>query len=393
MKRILPATIIILMAFGAGMYISYRFQNHNNTAGYVYQPSNVIPASINGGSGQPLQLKTDSAPLSDPGSLARAAAKIEPSVVTINTLTRAYTGYGDFPGMGGQTQQVPLGTGSGVIISPNGYIVTNNHVINGASRIEVTLSNGHTLTGTVVGADPLSDIAVVHVNAANLPAATLGDSQTLQVGQWVIAVGDPLRVGITVTAGIVSAIHKSNLPPGQGGELSSNIQTDAAINPGNSGGALADSEGRLIGINTAISSPNGGNVGIGYAIPIDSVRSVVQQLLTTGKVVHPWLGIEFTGVSPMYRQQNNVPDGINGMVVAQVAQGSPAEQAGLQAGDIITQVNNAPVNTPGDLQSIILRGKIGETISFQIWRNGSLMNMQATLSQRPADTVPQPPLG
>jgi S1-C subfamily serine protease len=392
MIKKLIALCVIFVAFGAGALIASRFsrQAPSNAFANVKVGDGLTAKAISGGP-TPLDLNVDDSPISDPGAIARAAAIVKPAVVTINTATNAAGGYSDNMWGAPATQNVPLGTGSGVIISPNGLIVTNNHVIRGATSIMVTLSNGQNLPGTVVGADPLSDIALVKVNATGLPAATLGDSSKLVVGQWVIAVGDPLRVGTTVTEGIVSAMHNSSLPPGQDGELSSYIQTDAPINPGNSGGALADTKGRIIGINTAIISNTGGSVGIGYAIPINSVKRVIKQLAATGTVNHPWLGLMFGPIATAIRQQNNIPASVQGLLVVQIVPGSPAESGGLQPGDIITAVNGTATSSPGALQSIIANGSVGQKLSIVVWRNGSNVTVPVTLGQHPVpnQSLPQ----
>ncbi len=391
MKKLL-GIFVIFVAFGAGAFIAGRYSQNRtpNVFANMKLSSGPAPTPMTGTS-QKLDLNVDDSPISDPGAIAHAAAIVRPSVVTINTATTAMGGYSDNMWGAPATQNVPLGTGSGVIISPNGLIVTNNHVIRGATSIMVTLSNGQNLPGTVVGADPLSDIALVKVNATGLPAATLGDSSKLVVGQWVIAVGDPLRVGTTVTEGIVSAMHNSSLPPGQAGELSSYIQTDAPINPGNSGGALADTKGRIIGINTAIVSNNGGSVGIGYAIPINSVKQVIKQLAATGRVNHPWMGLMFGPIPSAIRQRFDIPSSVQGLLVAQIVPGSPAEAAGLQAGDVITAINGTPTTTPGSLQTVIATGSVGQRLSVTVWRNGSNLNIPVTLGQHPVpdQSIPQ----
>lgn len=378
MRKIMIILVLFVIAFAAGALVTYKLVKKDSVpeTGSLAATNTAFTPTSN----QPLQLKTSDSPVGNPGALATAASVIEPSVVTIDTAAQQ-TEWNDFQ----QPQQVtvPLGTGSGVILSSNGIIVTNNHVINGASRIMVTLYNGKQLPGKVIASDPVSDLAVVKVDATGLTPATLGDSDKLVVGQWVIAVGDPLRVGTTVTSGIVSALHNSGLPPGVGGELASYIQTDAAINPGNSGGALADSEGRLIGINTALKSENGGFVGIGYAIPINEVKKVVEELISTGKVQHPWLGIAFTSLNSQIRQQYNIPSSVQGVIVGGVEPGGPAQVAGVQAGDIITSVNNEAVTSSKVLELAIVTGKVNSQVNLSIWRAGNNVTVSATLGQEP----------
>ncbi|HWA85685.1 MAG TPA: trypsin-like peptidase domain-containing protein, partial [Opitutus sp.] len=225
------------------------------------------------------------------------------------------------------------GLGSGVIVSPDGYILTNNHVVHGADVIKVTLNDGRELTAKVVGTDPESDIAVVKVDAKNLPAITFADSEKLQVGDRVLAIGNPFGIGQTVTSGMVSGLGRAT--SGLGYE--DFIQTDAAINPGNSGGALVDADGRLVGVNTAILSRSGGFQGIGFAIPSDMAQNVMEQLVTKGKVVRGFLGVTVQDITPALADEFNVKNH-EGAIVADVSRGGPADKAGLKSGDVITKL-------------------------------------------------------
>ncbi|HZO91577.1 MAG TPA: trypsin-like peptidase domain-containing protein [Chthonomonadaceae bacterium] len=371
-RRLIGGCILALILFGAGVFVTYEYfhaQGHSVT-------TKLTPNT-------PLPIHVDTSPISDPGAIAQAAARVEPSVVTINTEYRPRYGAGDlFDFLGPQV--IPRGAGSGVILTPDGTIVTNNHVVEDATKISVTLQNGRELEGRVLGTDSDSDLAVVKVDEQNLPAATLADSDKIKVGEWVVAVGNPLGLGTTVTAGIVSAIRKGNSLPGPGSSLTSVIQTDAAINPGNSGGALADIEGRVIGINSAIISTNGANIGIGLAIPINTVREVVGQLIAQGHVVRPWLGIAYGPITPRARDALHIPEDVNGAIVANVLQGSPADEAGLQPGDVIRAANNTPIQKEEDLQAVIQGLKVGDKLSLRIWRAGSEQTLTATLRERPA---------
>jgi S1-C subfamily serine protease len=338
-------------------------------------------------------VNVDTSPIRDAGAIADAAARVEPSVVTIDTEYRPVTEFGasDFFGGSSAVQSAPRGTGSGVIISPDGIIVTNNHVVQDATKISVTLSDGKELVGRVIGSDAQSDIAVVKVDQAGLPAITLGDSDKVRVGEWVIAVGDPLRVGTTVTAGIISAIRKGPVRSGEGQTLASAIQTDAAINPGNSGGALADIEGRLIGINTSIATSNGGSIGIGFAIPVNTVRAITSQLIETGKVVRPWLGIAFGTLTDRAKTSLGMPDTVQGVIVGEVLQGSPADAAGIRRYDVIQKANATVMTKAEDLQAMVARLKVGDALSLQLWRAGSTVATTATLKERPASPVANDP--
>jgi len=309
---------------------------------------------------------------------------VEPSVVTIDTEYRPRSLYSD--DMFGFTRRLtvhPRGTGSGVIISPDGVIVTNNHVVESASKIQVTLSDGRELEGTVAGADPQSDLAVVRVPQKNLPAVTFADSDKIRIGEWVEAIGNPLGVGTTVTAGIVSAVRKKGAASNGKAYQTDVIQTDAAINPGNSGGALADTKGRLVGINTAILSTSGGNIGIGFAIPANTVRDVITQLIQQGRVVRPWLGISFGPITDRARTALKLPSDLTGVVVASVVADSPAEATGLKPGDVIQEANGARITNPDALQSIVQGLKAGETLRISYWRDGATKQTTATLREQP----------
>lgn len=334
----------------------------------------------------PIKLQVDPKAIDDPGAIANAAARVEPSVVTIDTAGRPRMTYGDLFGMGtdGAQREVPLGTGSGVILTADGIIVTNNHVIRNATRINVTLQNGKSLEGQVLGADPQSDLAVVKVNAQDLPAATLADSDHLRVGEWVVAVGDPLRVGTTVTAGIISAIHRGDPSASSETSLSSYVQTDAAINPGNSGGALADIKGRLIGINTAIASPNGSNIGIGFAIPVNRVRDLVPLIIAHKRVARPWLGVGFSPIADSVRGQLDIPASVQGILVVDVYESGPAAQSGIHQYDVVESINGKPITSAADLKQIMVDAKVGDALRLRIWRDGSEADTVLTLEERPA---------
>jgi len=278
-----------------------------------------------------------------------------------------------------------------VIISTDGYIVTNNHVIRigreVAPNIMVTLQDGRRFRATPLGTDSQNDIALLKINATNLPAAQFADSDKLEVGDWVIAVGNPFGFGHTVTAGIVSAINRNI--EGAGNVPSGLIQTDAAINQGNSGGALADSRGRLVGINTAIFSPVGANVGIGFAIPINRVRQVVREILEHGSVGQAWLGISYADLSdPELRRalSEDFPElkfPSTGMLIMQVLRNSPAAEAGIRPGDVITSVNGRNVANIEQMQQIMRRMKPGEKVKLRLWREGRTVDIEVVLGVRP----------
>ena len=381
-RRFVVFTLLLLTGVGLGLVLMLNMVRTRppQSPGIVASPPSLTDTNR-----APLAIKTDTNPIRDPGAIANAAARVEPSVVTIDTEYRPRIRYGqeDPYGEAQEVQEIPRGTGSGVILSSDGIIVTNNHVVAGATRISVTLNDGREVMGKVLGADPQSDLAVVKVDEKNLMPITLADSDKVRVGEWAVAVGDPLRVGITVTAGIVSAIRK-NEPTGAGTAYATLIQTDAAINPGNSGGALADIEGRLIGINSAIRSNTGGSVGIGYAIPSNTVRDITSQLVQKGRVTRPYLGVLYDTLTAMGRQQLNMQNAPEGVFVVRIQPGSPAEAAGLQQGDMIVTANGVSLKKRADMQAILLNAKVGDTVQLKVWRGGAEQNLSATLAERPA---------
>ncbi len=316
---------------------------------------------------------TPSGLTSDEQVVINVVKRVRPAVVNINTETQVETVFGVFP------QQ---GAGSGVIVRPDGYILTNYHVVQGAQNIKVTLLGGRVLTGKVIGSDPLADLAVIKVETKDsLPAAQLGQSGNLQVGQMAIAIGNPFGLGSTVTTGVVSALNRNIKAPNL--IIENLIQTSAAINPGNSGGALVDSSGRVIGINTAIIQ---NAQGIGFAIPSDAARVEMAQLISQGRVARPWVGVVYGGeVDAATSKAYNL--GVDhGVVVRQVEPGSPAAKAGIQGGDIITGVNTDRIDSWNDFVRDIATRKIGERVALSLIRNHSSMHVSVDLAERPAET-------
>jgi serine protease Do len=298
---------------------------------------------------------------------------VRPAVVNINTESQVQTIFGVFP------QQ---GAGSGVIVRPNGYILTNNHVVQGATTIKVTLLGGKVLPGKIVGTDPLVDLAVVKVDSPDpLPSAQLGSSSSLQVGQLAIAIGNPFALGSTVTTGVISALNRNIQMPNL--IVENLIQTSAAINPGNSGGALVDSSGRVVGINTAI-VPNA--QGIGFAIPSDVARVEMEQLIANGRVIRPWVGVVYGGeVDPQTAQMYNLGTD-HGVVVRQIEPGAPAARAGVQPGDIITAVNGNRIDGWNDFVRDVVTKKIGERITLTLVRDHHTVTVSVLLAERPAES-------
>ena len=272
------------------------------------------------------------------------------------------------------------GLGSGVIVNPDGYIITNNHVISGASDVEVYTTERKEFKAKVIGADPLTDIAVLKIEATGLPTLAFGDSTTLKVGDLVFAIGQPFGIGETATMGIVSATGRAL--GNQIEHYEDFIQTDAAINPGNSGGALIDLHGDLIGINTAILSGGGGNEGVGFAIPVNMVHYVMDQIIEHGKVVRGFLGVTIQPVEPAMAKAFGLSHG-GGALVGDVTPNSPAAKAGLQRGDVILQLNGQPISGPEDLSVHVAELAPGSVAHLQIFRNGQQKDVDVTLGEYP----------
>jgi serine protease Do len=278
--------------------------------------------------------------------------------------------------------------GSGVIVSADGHILTNNHVVAGANKLTVFLRGKRRLPAKVVGTDPLTDIAVVKIEAEGLPTAVLGDSDKVKVGEWVIAVGNPFALLRTVTHGIISATGRSSVGITTYEDF---IQTDAPINPGNSGGALADLDGHVIGINSAITSPSGGNVGLGFAIPINLARSIMDQLIAHGRVIRGFLGVSAQDIDPSLVGPLKLKDD-NGALVSEVNPETPAARAGLKPGDVIIEFNGKPVNSSRDLSSLAAETAPGTRVKIVLFRDGEKLDLTATMAERPEATTQARPV-
>ncbi|HKB92308.1 MAG TPA: DegQ family serine endoprotease [Opitutaceae bacterium] len=352
-------------------------------------------------------VKVDEAPLPrsdirEGGSFAPIVKRVSPSVVKVLVTERAKTVqapdmpqffndpmlrqfFGDqFGNQGNQngrrTQRQPAqeGLGSGVIVSSDGYVLTNNHVVHDADSIKVTLSDGRELPAKVVGTDPQADLAVVKVDAHDLPAITFADSDKIEVGDRVLAVGNPFGIGQTVTSGMISALGRATL----GLDYEDFIQTDAAINPGNSGGALIDTNGRLVGINTAILSRSGGFQGIGFAIPSNLARNVMEQLAAHGKVIRGFLGVSIQDVTPELAQEFKI-DQHSGALIAEVTPNSPAAKAGLKSGDIITKIADKPVHDGRHLKLEVANLAPGTKVPAEVLRDGHTTKVTINIGDQP----------
>ncbi len=327
------------------------------------------------------------------GSYSSAAKKAMPAVVNIFTSKKAsanpHQKYLDDPAFrqffGDQLDDMDIPSqpenslGSGVIVSEQGLILTNNHVIASADEIEIALSDGRKMSAKVVGTDPDTDLAVIKVDAEHLPAITFASSDKLSVGDVVLAIGNPFGVGQTVTQGIVSALGRSHL----GINIYENfIQTDASINPGNSGGALIDADGNLVGINSAIYSRDGGSMGIGFAIPTTLARQVIEQIVTQGNVTRGWIGIEAQDITPELAESFRLSQA-QGALIAGVLRNSPADKAGLRAGDILLSIEGKPVSDSGSMLNLIAALKPNQKATVQIARAQQTMDIAILIGKRP----------
>ena len=330
-------------------------------------------------------------------SYAEVLKKVMPEVVQIDIETVAKETTMNNPALanpffrqffgeqfGGAQQRVVTppehGLGSGVIVTKDGYILTNDHVVDGADKVRVTLQDGREFTAKVIGKDPDTDVAVVKIDAKDLPAATLADSSQIEVGDVVLAVGNPFGLSQTVTMGIVSATGRAAM----GLKYQDFIQTDAAINPGNSGGALVDTDGRLIGINTAIYSRSGGNQGIGFAIPTDLAREVMVSLVKTGKVTRGVLGVKVQDITPPLARQFELKDN-KGALITDVEPNTPAAKAGLESGDVILKFNGRPVANPLQLRVEVGEAPAGEKIPINILRGGAPKTVEVVVNPEISD--------
>jgi serine protease DegQ len=320
------------------------------------------------------------------GGYSQAAKRASPAVVSI-VASKA----GRAPRQGedpwfrhffgnGRGPQVPqTGLGSGVIVTPDGYLLTNNHVVEGASEIEVQLADGRQTRAHLVGTDPETDLALLQIKLDTLPVITLGDVRELQVGDVVLAIGNPFNVGQTVTSGIVSALGRNRLGLST---FENFIQTDAAINPGNSGGALVDAEGRLVGINTAIYSRSGGNMGIGFAIPVDSARLVMDALLRDGQVTRGWIGVEPRDLTPELAASLGLPLS-QGVLITGVLQDGPASRGGMRPGDVVTAIAGAEVANTAQLLAAVAALRPRSKAAVAVQRGAQALQLDLTVAQRP----------
>jgi serine protease DegS len=375
---LLDATLAGL-AFAFVLLLLFRPETFSNRATVSIQESPPQLATVPAGA----QNKS-------PASYADAVQTAAPAVVNIYTtkvITQRSPAFSDNPSsqrfFGGESgvprQRLESSLGSGVIVSAQGYVLTNNHVIDGADEIQVALIDGRSASASVVGTDPETDLALLKIELANLPSIVFGHTEELRVGDVVLAIGNPYGVGQTVTQGIVSATGRQQLGIST---FENFIQTDAAINPGNSGGALINTQGQLTGINTAIFSRSGGSQGIGFAIPSNLAKSVMEQILTQGRVIRGWLGIEAQDVTPDLAESFGLKEH-HGAIVAGVYPGSAADHAGLLPGDILISVGEKAVGDARSAMNITAAQAPGAQVELAVIRHGKRLALRATIGERP----------
>ncbi len=381
-----PLLYLLLLVMGAGAAVTIDRVVFSQTPSNPASPTVQVP--------QPKSNLFPTLPGSNQSNfIAAAVQKVGPAVVRIDaSRTVRQNSFRDFFGDGvSPSNRTERGTGSGFILRSDGLVVTNAHVVDGADRVKVTLKDGRTLEGKVLGEDSLTDLAVVKIEADQLPTVTLGNSDLLQPGEWAIAIGNPLGLDNTVTAGIVSALGRSSQQVGVADKRLGFIQTDAAINPGNSGGPLLNANGDVIGINTAII---GGAQGLGFSIPINEAQKILDQLITKGKVQHPYLGIQMVTLTPEVTEElnNNLSSNLKltenqGVLISRVMPNSPAERSALQPGDVIKRINGQAITQASAVLAIVEDSKIGGSLQFEIQRNNQALTIIVSPGEYPSQLL------
>jgi S1-C subfamily serine protease len=388
LKQLAVYVFLLVIGGGAGLFGSRyllpqnrSFQQLRNVT-MALPPESVVPNAPNGTMG--------ATGGDNVNFIAMAVQKVGPAVVRINATRKVANPISDalknpllrrFFGEDEQPipqERIERGTGSGFILSENGELLTNAHVVADTDTVQVTLKDGRTLEGKVVGVDSVTDVAVVKIKANHLPTVKLGNSQNLIPGEWAIAIGNPLGLDNTVTIGIISATERTSTQVGVPDKRVSFIQTDAAINPGNSGGPLLNAQGEVIGVNTAIRADA---QGLGFAIPIETAARIANELFTKGRVEHPFLGIEMADLSPTRKQQINQENQLNiqqevGIAIKGVTDDSPAKRAGLLPGDVIQKVNGKPIKTSAQVQKLVESSKVGEILAMEVNRSGKIQTIK-----------------
>lgn len=392
-------------------YISMLFLSTIASCSFGYLAAKEqLPSSLESPAVADTQLANSSGILAGVNTnfITQVVDKVGPAVVRINASTTiaARRGleddiedpffrrfFGDRMPPRGQSpeREVRQGTGSGFIINNNGQIITNAHVVAGATKVTVTLKDGRTIAGKVKGIDRVTDVAVIEIDQKNLPSIQIGNSERIKPGEWAIAIGNPLGLDNTVTAGIISATGRTSAEIGAADKRVNYIQTDAAINPGNSGGPLLNANGQVIGVNTAILR---GTQGLGFAIPINTAMRIANQLIATGKVEHPFLGVQMINLTPELKQEINSDPNANfkididqGTLIARVVRNSPAANAGIKSGDIIESVNGKVVKNSNEVQQAVETTKIGTSVQVRVRRNGKTIDLNVTPIAAPPMTA------
>jgi serine protease Do len=377
--------IVLLIGIGIGLLLAANLQHFPFSPTYS-APRGRVPSGDLSGAGE---------------AFVEVTKATKPAVVNISTTKvirfreaplnpffndpffRRFFGPDFFREFGGPRERREQSLGSGVIVSHDGYIVTNNHVVEGASEIKVLVGDNREFTGKVVATDPRTDVAVVKISGRDLPLVPWGDSDRLQVGEWVLAIGNPFGLNQTVTAGIISATGRANVGIADYEDF---IQTDAAINPGNSGGALVNVRGELIGINTAIFSRSGGYMGIGFAIPSNMARQVMEALVKQGKVTRGWLGVHMQPLTPELAKKFGLKEP-QGLLVGDVSEGSPAAAAGIKRGDVILEFAGKKVEDPVHLRNEVAATEPGKRVPVKIWRNNKELILQVEIGELPKEVA------
>ena len=376
---LLDATLAGL-AFAFVLLLLFRPETFSNHTTVTIQEAPPRPATS-------AQTVPSSSPVTSYANAVQAAAPAVVNIYTTKVVTQRSPAFSDDPFFrrffGGESgvprQRLESSLGSGVIINPQGYILTNNHVVDGADEIQVALTDGRSASATVIGTDPETDLALLKIELTHLPTIIFGRAEELRVGDVVLAIGNPFGVGQTVTQGIVSATGRQQLGIST---FENFIQTDAAINPGNSGGALINTDGQLAGINTAIFSRSGGSQGIGFAIPANLAKTIMEQILEQGRVIRGWLGINAQDITPDLAESFGIRDH-QGAIVSGVYPGSAAEHAGLQPGDILMRVGEKAVNDARSAMNITASLAPGSQVDLAVIRQGKPLALHATIGERP----------
>lgn len=388
LNKLLSYTSLILLGAGIGVGSTYT----------LYNPGLIANAESAPSIGRDNNLaKSSSAPSKGENFVSQVVNKVGAAVVRIDASKTVTTKqpeilndpfFREFFGSElpkNSEEQIQRGVGSGFVVSSDGLILTNAHVVEGADQVSVTLKDGRSLSGRVIGTDPVTDVAVVKIEATNLPTATFANSDQLEIGEWAIAIGNPLGLDNTVTTGIVSATDRSSSQVGVPAERVNFIQTDAAINPGNSGGPLLNADGEVIGINTAIIQ---NAQGIGFAIPINKARNIAEELIAKGKVDHAYLGIRMVAITPEIKEQVKNRTGLElqdkeGILIIGVEPNSPADQAGLKGGDVIKMVNGEPLKDPAKLQEAVENADVGDVLALNLDREKNNLDVSVKVGALP----------